>query len=536
MEKDDGVPQAATPARKVAVVATAHTSRPITLSPEALLDASSDGCSDAGSESSAGVPSQAPLGASGRAVPARKMAAGVVRFGKLPKAEGFRKDGKGKAGQVCTLGALPISLNLQNSTDVERREQHAKRQMKEGSPPPRRIAKFAKFLKRSPINNLGNSKRAEIEARSSRKRKRSRTEESGSTTDESGDDAQMLSMSFPLVLAACGKEHSLVSKLLGTPVPPERDAGITKRMMMAGTASGELLKSTRTEVVKASEVPDAAAGVDAEHAPPASPSSAETARTKEEGSSDDDLVSSSLRRSKRRRSKKQLEHEGGSADEAASRLNRNGKPATGIRRLMDPSVEFDTSRSLQEAVCDLIRQRGYKVEPFFLPESSRRRKPTPKDVDDYSIDVSHLIRAGNIPALAKLCETGKIDSERSSRSTSLNACNRFGESLLHFCARRAHRREGYEMCKWLLENNACPWVCDDFGRTPLHDAFWTPEPAQECVKLFLDMAPEMFFTMDSRGYLPLAFARRESVEAWRGFFFKMIDVYWPAKGQCPSDV
>ena len=59
----------------------------------------------------------------------------------------------------------------------------------------------------------------------------------------------------------------------------------------------------------------------------------------------------------------------------------------------------------------------------------------------------------------------------------MTACNRFGESIVHMACRRAD----FEVVDFLLENIGDVWGVDDFGRTPLHDACWRPEPRFDIV-------------------------------------------------------
>ena len=65
----------------------------------------------------------------------------------------------------------------------------------------------------------------------------------------------------------------------------------------------------------------------------------------------------------------------------------------------------------------------------------------------------------------------------------MDACNRFGESVLHMACRRGSA----DMVSFFMADCALPVnISDDFGRTPLHDACWTPAPCFDVVGLLLD--------------------------------------------------
>ena len=73
-------------------------------------------------------------------------------------------------------------------------------------------------------------------------------------------------------------------------------------------------------------------------------------------------------------------------------------------------------------------------------------------------------------------------------------------------------------------------TCDDFGRTPLHDAFWTPLPNPDAVAAMLDVDPALIAVADKRGATPLGYARPEHGAFWVDWLDKNRARYWPAKG------
>jgi hypothetical protein len=62
-------------------------------------------------------------------------------------------------------------------------------------------------------------------------------------------------------------------------------------------------------------------------------------------------------------------------------------------------------------------------------------------------------------------------------------------------------------------------ICDDFGRIPLHDAFWCPIPCTDVVKVLLNHDPMSLFILDRRGALPLAYVKdAEDKKFWIQWF------------------
>ena len=133
-------------------------------------------------------------------------------------------------------------------------------------------------------------------------------------------------------------------------------------------------------------------------------------------------------------------------------------------------------------------------------------KPREKEIASYDMEMVDAIRSRDIDKLREFHKEGK----------SLNACNRFGESLLHMCCRRGDT----DLVKFLVEEIGVRInVKDDFGRTPLHDACWTPTPNFEIVDSILKATDtNLLLAADIRGHTPFDYARKEHWEAWLKFF------------------
>lgn len=133
-------------------------------------------------------------------------------------------------------------------------------------------------------------------------------------------------------------------------------------------------------------------------------------------------------------------------------------------------------------------------------------KPTQKAVDAYNVRAVRAIREKNVPMLRTMLEEG----------VSLDACNRFGESLIHMACRRGD----VNVVKFLLlEGRVDLSVRDDFGRTPVHDACWTSEPNFAVMDVLLEHAPtDLLLAEDVRGHTPFHYARKEHWDSWVSYF------------------
>jgi ankyrin repeat protein len=133
------------------------------------------------------------------------------------------------------------------------------------------------------------------------------------------------------------------------------------------------------------------------------------------------------------------------------------------------------------------------------------RKPTENDIEAYDMESVRAVRTSNLERLRELWSGGK----------SLDACNPFGESLLHMACRRGNVNVvTFLLCEVKVRSDRC----DDFGRNPFHDALWTSFPNTEVVDVLLDHAdPSMLMQEDVRGNTPFSYARREHDTTWIGF-------------------
>lgn len=147
-------------------------------------------------------------------------------------------------------------------------------------------------------------------------------------------------------------------------------------------------------------------------------------------------------------------------------------------------------------------------DPAMYPAFAR---PTQEATDAYDLNVVQAIRHNDIERLRTMLREGK----------SFNACNRFGESLIHMVCRRGN----IKIATFLIKE-ACVDVDvrDDFGRSPMHDACWTSKPNVAIMDLLIDsVSPEMLLAEDVRGHTPFDYARKEHYEEWYQYLSRKED-------------
>jgi hypothetical protein len=102
-----------------------------------------------------------------------------------------------------------------------------------------------------------------------------------------------------------------------------------------------------------------------------------------------------------------------------------------------------------------------------------------------------------------------------------NACNKYGESLLHKVCKTGQDK----LLQVFLNCGADIQVSDGAGRTPMHDACYGSKPSFKTVEL-LKLDPNLMRMMDGSGALPLAYVRKEQYAVWNAFLASILDIYW----------
>jgi Ankyrin repeats (3 copies) len=122
--------------------------------------------------------------------------------------------------------------------------------------------------------------------------------------------------------------------------------------------------------------------------------------------------------------------------------------------------------------------------------------------ETYDMEVSRAVRSCDLDRMRQLLKEGK----------SFDACNKFGESLVHMACRLGDVR----VVKFLIEEATVRLdVRDDFGRTVLHDACWTGQPHFDVMDVLIQAVPPEFWVLeDKRGHVPFDYVRRVHWGPW----------------------
>jgi len=172
----------------------------------------------------------------------------------------------------------------------------------------------------------------------------------------------------------------------------------------------------------------------------------------------------------------------------------------------------DPSDYLQEI---LFETMGRSIKPYAaLDNEDFFLDVTAEHVTAYTHDVIAAVREEDIQTLRKMYKDGRT----------MQCSNRFGESIVHMACRRG----SVKVVRFLLEEAQVSFkVKDDYGRTPLHDAFWAKEPEKDLVKMVIQNCPDLLLVSDRRGFTPLSYVRKEHWELWRNFLKDNTDIIRP---------
>jgi ankyrin repeat protein len=153
----------------------------------------------------------------------------------------------------------------------------------------------------------------------------------------------------------------------------------------------------------------------------------------------------------------------------------------------------------------VFRSNGYDAKVEVSTSSDLFQEPTEEAIAAYSQEVVKATRERNIDELRRIYQSGKT----------LNCCNRFGESLMHMACRRGLA----DVVRFMVEEANCSlFVRDDYGRTAMHDAAWSPQPNFELIDILINYAPELLLFSDVRGHTPFSYVRKEHWQDWIDFF------------------
>lgn len=184
-------------------------------------------------------------------------------------------------------------------------------------------------------------------------------------------------------------------------------------------------------------------------------------------------------------------------------------PVTGCVNGTNPDTYLHTI--LKGMGVDVCNRPSLEVHDLFI-------KPTDAHLAAYGSDVVMAVRREDVDTLREIHLAGRT----------LQCCNTFGEGIVHMACRHG----SIKLVRFLVEEaGASLLVRDDYGRTPLHDAFWTLKPEIELVKMIISICPDLLFLKDKRGFTPLAYARRDHWGEWCEFLDENRDLLVPTYNQ-----
>ncbi|CAN0296087.1 unnamed protein product, partial [Hapterophycus canaliculatus] len=164
---------------------------------------------------------------------------------------------------------------------------------------------------------------------------------------------------------------------------------------------------------------------------------------------------------------------------------------------------------------DILRERGYTTEMVAMKETIFHRPPDADQVAAYDKAILRAVVDEDEAALERMRAAGRR----------MDACNRFGDSVLHMACRRGRATA----LRFLIRATGPSGVVlsDDFGRTVMHDACWTAAPRFDVASAVLDSDTRLLRTLDSRGSSPLQYVPQDQWPLWCAFFESRKEVYWP---------
>ena len=131
-------------------------------------------------------------------------------------------------------------------------------------------------------------------------------------------------------------------------------------------------------------------------------------------------------------------HEGAKVPNTSLVVNKRPRVTPSDTRKKQPVATADKNAiSPVEFLRALLKHNGVESPQEQSYDGSFFTKPSEEEIASYDIAVVDAIRSNNIEQLRAFHKEGK----------SMNACNRFGESLLHMCCRRGDT----ELVKFLVE-------------------------------------------------------------------------------------
>jgi hypothetical protein len=180
--------------------------------------------------------------------------------------------------------------------------------------------------------------------------------------------------------------------------------------------------------------------------------------------------------------------------------------------MLQPSSPMEQV-SPQEFLDNALKLRGYSNERYATINSGYSNMPTELQLVSYDVHILKMvIRDKDEHKLRDILTCG----------ISLNACNKYGESLVHKVCKSGQDK----LLKVFLDCGADIQVCDGAGRTPMHDACHGSKPSFKTFELLLKADPYLIHMMDGAGVLPLEYVKKAQYGAWNAFLASILDTHW----------
>jgi hypothetical protein len=175
---------------------------------------------------------------------------------------------------------------------------------------------------------------------------------------------------------------------------------------------------------------------------------------------------------------------------------------------------FPPLQSPQEFLDSALEARGYSTKCYTTTNSGYRNAATPLQLASYDAHILKMvvINKDQHHALIDMLTCG----------ISPNACNKFGESLLHTVCKFGQDK----LLKIFLDCGADIQISDGAGRTPMHEVCRRPRPSFKTFELLLQQDARLLHMQDAAGAAPLSFVRVEQYSAWNEFLESILDTYW----------
>jgi Ankyrin repeats (3 copies) len=180
-----------------------------------------------------------------------------------------------------------------------------------------------------------------------------------------------------------------------------------------------------------------------------------------------------------------------------------------------PDHTATASMNPQSYLCSILSRRGYPTKTYDTLNSGYHNDSTPLQEASYTTYIVALVRDGKRKQLRKIFDCGIHP----------NPSNYYGESLIHLVSRLG----SYETLKIMVDGGSSVQVCDDYGRTPLHDACWSNIPCLDVVTLLLKQDRHLLFMADCRGAVPLQYVSKENWAVWKEYIDSMVDDVFPVR-------